>query len=104
MNANDEPVLKDVIAALRNLARSYYTVADAVVQVAESQLAMTIDISERLRDAVVSHETLEEARKAPLPAKFRQDSKRVVDLIADVGAVAHLIAIRLVEGYGKGDH
>ena len=91
--------LEDVVRSVRALARSSRKVAEAAAHVAERELAMAITISERLRDSVVSAETLRHARAEELPAKMRDNAHRVVDLVADIGAVAFSTAIRFVEGF-----
>lgn len=91
--------LEDVVRSVRALARSTRTIAEATGHVAERELAMAISISEQLRDSVMSAQTLERARKEELPAKLRQDAHRVVDLFADLGAVAFVTGVRFVEAF-----
>ncbi|MCC6534093.1 MAG: hypothetical protein IT531_16210 [Burkholderiales bacterium] len=100
VSVQEQPTgLEDVVRSVRALARSSRNVAESAVAVAERELAMAISISERLRDSVVTAQTLEEARKQPLPARLRQDAHRALDVMADATAVAQLALLRFVEGF-----
>jgi hypothetical protein len=90
--------LEDVVRSVRALARSTRTLAERSGSVLERELAMAITLAERIRNDVVSPQMLEEARKSELPAQFRQDAHRAVDLAFDVGAVLYVSTIKFVEG------
>lgn len=89
--------LEDVVRSLRVLTRSGRDLVVDGGAVLERELSMAVSISERLRDEALSAESLERARKGKLNAALREDTHRLVDLIADVGGVAALSAIRFAE-------
>ncbi|MDO8706681.1 MAG: hypothetical protein Q7J84_17225 [Sulfuricaulis sp.] len=91
--------LEDVIRSVRALARTTRSLTEEAGHVAERELAMAITISEQLRDNVLNKEGLERARAEKLPAKLRQDAHRMVDLFADVAAVAFATTVRFVENF-----
>ena len=91
--------LEDVVRSVRELARMSRGLAESTANVAERELAMAIDISEKLRDSIVSAEALRRARAEDLPARLRQDAHRALDLVADVGAIAYTSAISFVESF-----
>lgn len=91
--------LEDVIRSVRALARTTRNLTEGAGHVVERELAMAITISEQLRDNLLTKEVLERARAEKLPAKLRQDTHRMVDLFADVTAVAFTTAVRFVENF-----
>jgi hypothetical protein len=95
----DAAGLEDVVRSVRTLARMSRGLAESAALVAERELAMAIDISEKLRDSVISAEALRRARAEDLPARLRQDAHRALDLVADIGAIAYTSAISFVESF-----
>lgn len=91
--------LEDVVRSLRALVRSTRKLGGASIEVLERELAMAIDISEQLRDRVISQEALERARSDKLAADARRSAHRIVDLVADVGTVGIMSAIDFVENF-----
>ena len=88
--------------SVATLLKTGRTVVNASANVVERELAMVIRISEALRDETISRETLESARKEPIPAQFRQDLHQAVDLMVDVAAVAGFMAFRFVDSLADG--
>lgn len=103
--APDKPVrepttgLEDVVRSVRALLRTSRNLGTASIEVLERELAMAITISERIRDDIVSPETLERTRKQGLTARFRKDAHDVVDLLADAGGIAFNGALDFLEGF-----
>ena len=96
----DRPTeLEDIVRSLRALARTTRGLAEDSANVLERELAMAINISERLRDSVLSQETLNEARELDLPKRLRRDAHQAIDLAADVASVGFLVAVRFVEEF-----
>ena len=93
----DPTGLEDVVRSVRGLARMTRGLAESAGGVAERELAMAITISERLRDSVVSTDTLRRARGEELPARLRQDAHRALDLFADAATVAYRTGIDFLE-------
>lgn len=91
--------LEDVTRSLRVLTRSSRDLVIDGGEVLERELAMAISLSERLRDESLSPEVLKRARSGRLNRQFRDDAHRVVDLVADVGGVAAVQAVRFVEQF-----
>jgi len=91
--------LEDVVRSVRSLARATRNLGTASADVVERELAMAINISEQLRNEVISAETLEDARKQSLPSRLRKDAHDTVNLVADVGSVLFLVASRFVENF-----
>src|SRR5262245_29689613 len=83
--------------SVATLLKTGRTVVNASASVVERELAMVIRISEAIRDETFSRETLERARKEPIPAQFREDLHRAVDLMVDVAAVGGFMALRFVD-------
>jgi hypothetical protein len=91
--------VEDVVRSVRELTRSTRGLGTDIVGVVERELAMAIDISERLRDEVISRETLKRARDMELHGRFKRDAHRAIDLVADTGAVTLLIALDFIERF-----
>ena len=91
--------LEDVVRSVRSLARATRNLGSASADVVERELAMAINISEQLRNEVISAQTLEEARNQSLPSRLRKDAVDTVNLMADVGSVLFLVASRFVENF-----
>ncbi|MGA8029825.1 MAG: hypothetical protein WB992_22000 [Bryobacteraceae bacterium] len=96
------PILQDgldsVVSSLGSLVQTSFRLAETTAGVMERELALAIQLSQRVRDQVVSAETLASARKRQLPARFREDAHAVVDLVADAGAVLFHSAVIFVDG------
>ena len=88
----------DIARSLGSLVDSSFRLAETGAEVMERELAMVIRLSQRVRDQVISAELLETARKQPIPARFREDAHAVVDLMADLGAVAFQSSLNFIEG------
>ena len=91
--------LEDVIRSVRALARTTSELGENSAEILERELAMAIKISERLRDDVISAETLEEARKRPLASKLRKDAHDALNLMADAWDVLFLMGTRFIENF-----
>ena len=65
--------LEDVTRSVRAVLRATRSVGEASADVLERELAMAINISEQIRDNVVSEKMLKEARTVGLPARLRED-------------------------------
>ena len=88
----------DIARSLSSLVDSSFHLAETGAEVIERELAMVIRLSERVRDQVISADLLEQARKQPIPAKFRADAHAVVDLAADLGAIAFQSTVNFIDG------
>jgi hypothetical protein len=88
----------DIGRSLGKLVDSSFHLAETGAEVMERELALVIRLSQRVRDQVISAELLAQARKQPIPARFREDAHAVVDLVADVGAVFFQSSINFIDG------
>jgi len=88
---------EDVARSLRELARQTRELGESTADVASREVSMAVDISTRLRDEVLSEETLEEARKGEITGRIREDAHRMVDLAADTGAVMARTTVKFFE-------
>lgn len=91
--------LEDVTRSVRALARATRSVGESAADVIERELAMAINISEQIRDRVVSPDMLAEARSEGLPARLRDDAHRALDLVADVGSIAYTSVLEFLERF-----
>lgn len=89
--------LEDVTAAVRVLARNSRDLVTDAGAVLEREMAMAIEMSERLRDETVSRQLLKQARSLRVQADLRDDAHRVVDLVADAIGVASVSVVRFAE-------
>jgi len=99
MSRRDAAGLEDVIRSVRVLARQARGLAESAGGVAERELAMALTVAEQLRDRVVSHEALEQARSHELIGRLRHDVHRAVELAFDGGAAIYVFGTDLVEGF-----
>ncbi len=95
----DTTGVEDVVRSVRELARGTRDLGGDAAEVVERELSMAIEISEKIRDQVVSREMLKRARDMELHGRFRKDAHRVIDLVADTGAVALLAALDFLERF-----
>ena len=95
--ANATEGLEDLTRSVRVLARNSRNLVTDAGEVLERELAMAVEVSERLRAQTVSDELLSEARAVRVQAGLRQSAHGVVDLVADAVGVATVSAIRFVE-------
>lgn len=91
--------LEDVTRSVRALARATRSVGESAADVIERELAMAINISEQIRDRVISPDMLAEARSEGLPARLREDAHRALDLVADVGSIAYTSLLEFLERF-----
>ena len=91
--------LEDVTRSVRAVLRATRSVGEASADVLERELAMAINISEQIRDNVVSEKMLKEARTEGLPARLREDAHRALDLVADTGAIFYNSALAFLEKF-----
>ena len=91
--------LEDVVRSLRALVRSTQNLGAASIEVLEREMRMAVEISEQLRDRIISNEELERARKDTLASEARQSAHRVVDLVSDVSTVGILNVIDFVNKF-----
>lgn len=89
--------LEDLTRSVRVLARSSRDLLADAGGVLERELAMAVQVSERLRDETVSDELLREARAVRVQAGLRRSAHSVVDLVADAVGVATVSAVRFGE-------
>lgn len=89
--------IEDIVRSVRASGRTARILGEDLASILERELAMAINISERLRDEIVSENALAEARKEPLPARLREDAHRLVDLTADAGSLLYVNAIKFFE-------
>lgn len=87
-----------VASALGTLVQSSFRLGETTAGVIERELALTISLSQRIRDQIVSADTLARARQEQLPARFREDAHAAVDLVADAGALLFHSALLFVDG------
>jgi len=88
----------DIARSLGLLLDSSFQLAETGAEVIQRELAMVIRLSERVRDQVISADLLEQARKQPIPAKFRASAHAAVDMAADLGAVAFQLSVNFIDG------
>jgi hypothetical protein len=88
---------REVSRSLSALVRSSRNLAETSASVIERELAMVIKVSEQLRDELFAADTLARARKEPIPARFRADAHRAVDIAADLGSVMWVTGFRFAE-------
>ena len=91
--------LEDVTRSVRAVLRATRSVGEASADVLERELAMAINISEQIRDNIVSEKMLKEARTVGLPARLREDAHRALDLVADTGAIFYNSALTFLEKF-----
>lgn len=89
--------LADVMRSVRALARESRQIVTDAGEVLDREVAMAISISERLRDETLSPEILKEARSGRLTSAARGNAHRIIDLLADTGGAATVVALRFVE-------
>ena len=79
--------IEGVTRSVGRLIGSSFKLTETAADIMERELALVIRLSQRVRDEVISAETLEKARQQPIPARFREDAHAMVDLVADAGAL-----------------
>lgn len=89
--------LADLTRSVRVLARSSRDLIADAGGVLERELAMAVEVSERLRDETVSEELLREGREVRVLSGLRRSAHSVVDLAADAVGVATVSAVRFGE-------
>ena len=89
--------IEDLTRSVRVLARNSRNLVTDAGEVLERELAMAVEVSERLRAQTVSEELLAEARAVRVQAGLRRSAHGVVDLVADAVGVATVSAVRFVE-------
>ena len=89
--------VEDLTRSVRVLARNSRNLVTDAGEVLERELAMAVEVSERLRAQTVSDELLAEARAVRVQAGLRRSAHGVVDLVADAVGVATVSAVRFVE-------
>jgi hypothetical protein len=89
--------LEDLTRSVRVLARSSRELLTDAGGVLERELAMVVEVSERLRDETVSEELLREGREVRVLSGLRRSAHSVVDLAADAVGVATVSAVRFGE-------
>lgn len=89
--------VEDLTRSVRVLARNSRNLVTDAGEVLERELAMAVEVSERLRAQTVSDELLAEARAVRVQAGLRRSAHGVVDLLADAVGVATVSAVRFVE-------
>lgn len=89
--------LEDLTRSVRVLARSSRDLITDAGGVLERELAMVVEVSERLRDETVSEELLREGRQVRVLSGLRRSAHSFVDLAADAVGVATVSAVRFGE-------
>lgn len=89
--------LADLTRSVRVLARSSRDLVADAGGVLERELAMAVEVSQRLRDETVSEELLREGREVRVLSGLRASAHSVVDLAADAVGVATVSAVRFGE-------
>ena len=89
--------LQDLTRSVRVLARSSRDLLVDAGEVLERELAMAVEVSERLRDETVSEQLLREGRDVRVLSGLRRSAHSVVDLAADAVGVATVSAVRFGE-------
>jgi hypothetical protein len=100
LSAEQDPTgdgLADVLRAVRVLAGQSRQVVSDAGEVLDREVDMAISIAERLRDETLSPEILTEARTGRLTSAIRGNAHRIIDLMADTGGAATVVAVRFVE-------
>lgn len=93
----DAAGLQDLTRSVRVLARSSRDLINDAGGVLERELAMVVEVSERLRDQTVSEELLREGREVRVLSGLRRSAHSFVDLAADAVGVATVSAVRFGE-------
>lgn len=93
----DAAGLQDLTRSVRVLARSSRNLLTDAGGVLERELAMVVEVSERLRDDTVSEELLREGRQVRVLSGLRRSAHSLVDLAADAVGVATVSAVRFGE-------
>jgi hypothetical protein len=93
----DAAGLQDLTRSVRVLARSSRDLITDAGGVLERELAMVVEVSERLRDQTVSEELLREGREVRVLSGLRRSAHSFVDLAADAVGVATVSAVRFGE-------
>jgi hypothetical protein len=83
----------EVSRSLKAVVRSSQHLGENTLEFVSRELAMAVKLSEQIRDEVFSAELLEEARQNSVAASFRASAHRAVDVAADVGSVAYVLAL-----------
>lgn len=93
----DAAGLQDLTRSVRVLARSSRELVTDAGGVLERELAMVVEVSERLRDQAVSEELLREGREVRVLSGLRRSAHGFVDLAVDAVGVATVSAVRFGE-------
>lgn len=93
----DAAGLQDLTRSVRVLARSSRDLITDAGGVLERELAMVVEVSERLRDETVSDELLREGRQVRVLSGLRRSAHSFVDLAADAVGVVTVSAVRFGE-------
>lgn len=94
-----EGTFDDVSRSLKAVVRSSRTLGENSIDFVGREIAMAVKLSEQVRDEVFSPQLLEEARHSPVPASFRRSAHKAVDVVADVGSIGYLLALRVVDSF-----
>lgn len=91
--------LTDVVRAARDLARQARRIVEDAGGLADRELSMLLNVSENLRDRLVSPEALAKGRENKIFADFRHSTHRVVDLGFDVVATGYVFTVETVGNF-----
>lgn len=92
-------VIDDIRRTLSSLTTGATGVANDVGVALHREIATAVDISERIRDEIVSRKLLAETRDSALLTDVRSTAHDIVDLAADVVGVVAQTAVRAVSRY-----
>jgi hypothetical protein len=93
------PTVDDVVRSLRVLTRTGQDLVMDGSAVIEQELAMVISLAERLSEESIPSGTRERVRSGLLNRRIREDTHRVVDLVADVGGVVAAAGVQFIDTF-----
>jgi 4-hydroxy-3-methylbut-2-enyl diphosphate reductase len=91
--------LNDVVRTARNLARQARRTVEDAGGLAERELAMLLNVSEKLRDRLANPKALAQGREHALFAGLRHSTHRAVDLGFDAVATGYVFTVETVENF-----
>lgn len=92
-----EGTFDDVSRSLKAVIRSSRNLGENSIDFVAREVAMAVRLSEQVRDEIFSAGLLDESRKSPVPASFRGSAHRAVDVVADIGSIGWVLAMRVAD-------
>jgi hypothetical protein len=92
-----EGTFDDVSRSLKAVIRSSRNLGENSIDFVARELAMAVRLSEQVRDEIFSAELLAESRQSSVPASFRGSAHRAVDVVADLGSIGYVLALRVAD-------